>query len=785
MIQDKIFFDEKDPTGLSYNTPFTYFGSYQGRLWSKAPGGEIKYYTQNSDLSVYATTGSNQFNGNQAITGSLTVTGGIIGTTATSSYVEYSNVANKPTLVSGSSQVSFNGITNKPTLVSGSSQISFNGITNKPTLVSSSVQVKEYNVFATTGSNGFNGSQSITGSLTVTGQVVAQTLNVQQVTSSVVYSSGSNIFGNELGNTQQFTGSLQVTGSSHYLLGSVGVGTTTPEGKLTIQGTAAELPNSGTTANSLIQLKSNLNTELNLGLNTVSGDYGAYIQASDNNLGVPYGLHLQPNGGNVGIGTIKARGLLHLFGPEIAAYKTYTGQGNTLGGDTIINAYRLDASSAYLRVTDIVALGDDVNNRGSSIRLMTTNTSGVTSAALTLASTGAATFSSSVTAVNAVLGNTSNNTNAIQFLDANSTKTHLGSAFGATFIQNNNFYNGSAYVFDDNTIGSANITLSAGTINFQTGAANVNPSTKLTMLTNGNVGIGTTNPVARLQVSNTSDFTAILKVSDLGTESTGIIALGDGNSSALNVGIWRGAANSLVTYGNWLNLGGYDGVLFSTGAAGIGSQTERMRITSGGYLKASNDAAYLGGNLHEFLSNTANSYTLIVSNKAASPASTYIQDWRFTASTPNNSSARFWNCEDATANRAHMRSDGGLVNYQANDVNLSDERTKKDITLLESYWNKFKAIEIVKFKYKDQTHDDFNIGVIAQQVESVAPEFVDVDGWDTKPKLDEEGNEIVSTEEPLKSIYTADLYHATIKVLQEAMAKIEILEAKIQTLEQQ
>jgi hypothetical protein len=145
-------------------------------------------------------------------TGSLSV--------ATASYVQYSNVANKPALVSGSSQISFSGITGKPTLVSGSSQISFTGIVNKPTgIVSSSVQVKGYNVFATTGSNQFNGSQAITGSLTVTGQVVAQTLNVQQVTSSIVYSSGSNIFGNSLGNTQQFTGSLQVSGSNHYVSG--------------------------------------------------------------------------------------------------------------------------------------------------------------------------------------------------------------------------------------------------------------------------------------------------------------------------------------------------------------------------------------------------------------------------------------------------------------------------------------------------------------------------------------------------------------------------------------
>ena len=92
---------------------------------------------------------------------------------------------------------------------------------------------------------------------------------------------------------------------------------------------------------------------------------------------------------------------------------------------------------------------------------------------------------------------------------------------------------------------------------------------------------------------------------------------------------------------------------------------------------------------------------------------------------------------------------------------------------MESYWDKFKAIEIVKFKYKDQTHDDFNIGVIAQQVESIAPEFVDVDGFGKTP---EDGI-------PLKSIYTADLHHATIKVLQEAMAKIEELTARIESLE--
>jgi hypothetical protein len=48
----------------------------------------------------------------------------LLGTAATASYVEYSNVANKPALVSGSSQITFSSISSIPSgLVSGSSQV--------------------------------------------------------------------------------------------------------------------------------------------------------------------------------------------------------------------------------------------------------------------------------------------------------------------------------------------------------------------------------------------------------------------------------------------------------------------------------------------------------------------------------------------------------------------------------------------------------------------------------------------------------------------------------------
>ena len=63
-----------------------------------------------------------------------------------------------------------------------------------------------------------SGSLSVSGSLTssnalVLGTLTAQTLIVSTISSSIEYSSGSNIFGNSTANTQTFTGSVNISGS--------------------------------------------------------------------------------------------------------------------------------------------------------------------------------------------------------------------------------------------------------------------------------------------------------------------------------------------------------------------------------------------------------------------------------------------------------------------------------------------------------------------------------------------------------------------------------------------
>ena len=95
----------------------------------------------------------------------------------------------------------------------------------------------------------------------------------------------------------------------------------------------------------------------------------------------------------------------------------------------------------------------------------------------------------------------------------------------------------------------------------------------------GDVGIGTSSPVT-LKSATTLQVLGNIKAG--AANGSGLISLGDIASTGANAGIWRGAAGAYAGVGNWLNIGGYDGITFTTGNTDIASQTERMRITSAG-----------------------------------------------------------------------------------------------------------------------------------------------------------------------------------------------------------
>jgi hypothetical protein len=198
-----------------------------------------------------------------------------------------------------------------------------------------------------------------------------------------------------------------------------------------------------------------------------------------------------------------------------------------------------------------------------------------------------ATFSSLLTANSG----TTNNTNAITIAAATTAKPHFGSGFGATFIQNNHYYNGSAYVYDDNTIGSSYITLSTS-IAFGTGAANTEPSTKMTLTNSGNLGLGV-SPSAW-----GGDFKAV----QIGT-SGGSIANDDWNGFTEILNNVYGSARNTYTRIQSLGATRYSQQFgthawYSVGAGSGGatvSFTQAMTLTANGELCVGRTSAYGAG----------------------------------------------------------------------------------------------------------------------------------------------------------------------------------------------
>jgi hypothetical protein len=120
--------------------------------------------------------------------------------------------------------------------------------------------------------------------------------------------------------------------------------------------------------------------------------------------------------------------------------------------------------------------------------------------------------------------------------------------------------------------------------------------------------------------------------------------------------------------------------------------------------------------------------------------------------------------------RFYVKPDGGIVNYSSNNVNLSDEREKKNIEPLESQWDSLKQWSLKKFHYNaDDDSDNKKLGVIAQEVETHNPEVI------AEFNVDDETTRMAIKEQQMMWM--------AIKALQEAQTRIETLEAKVAALE--
>lgn len=155
--------------------------------------------------------------------------------------------------------------------------------------------------------------------------------------------------------------------------------------------------------------------------------------------------------------------------------------------------------------------------------------------------------------------------------------------------------------------------------------------------------------------------------------------------------------------------------------------------------------------------------------------------------TPNNSASEFYRCMDgASVTRFMVASNGGISNYSANNVNLSDAKLKTDIQQLKGdvlvkLWAAHRDMPWSRYRYKDQTHRDFNYGYLAQDVQKAFPELVE-DYPDLKFK-DPNDDSIERVTDGRLGVYLEDLHNIAHAVLSEAQRRIDALEAKIKQLE--
>ncbi len=139
----------------------------------------------------------------------------------------------------------------------------------------------------------------------------------------------------------------------------------------------------------------------------------------------------------------------------------------------------------------------------------------------------------------------------------------------------------------------------------------------------------------------------------------------------------------------------------------------------------------------------------------------------------------YWGGYGATTTSSGTQSfgvyaNGNVVNTNNSYGQISDIKLKENIVDASSQWDDLKGIQVRNFNFKEgQTHTQ--IGVIAQEVELVSPGLVY-----EAPDHDEDGNALGTV---TKGVNYSVLYMKAVKALQEAMERIETLEAKVAALE--
>jgi len=285
---------------------------------------------------------------------------------------------------------------------------------------------------------------------------------------------------------------------------------------------------------------------------------------------------------------------------------------------------------------------------------------------------------------------------------------------------------------------------------------------------NGNVGIGTTSPGAKLEVEGdaTGDDTPQLIVASGGADNNAIIHFTDDDGGQVN------AIGALE--GNMLTFASQNEMIFKVGTSSIlGNTDTKMTIDTNGKVGIGTTSPL--AMLHIDNPQTANGNIGFILDAAAGGTGTrnmhisvpdYGEGIRFLRSgTYSGGAMKFYS---GTSNVG-----GVQINASSTSFNTtSDYRAKENVVPMENSINRLKELKPCRFNFIIEPENTVD-GFIAHEAQEVVPEAVTGE----KDKLNYEGNP------EYQGIDQSKIVPLLTSALQEAISKIEQLETRIQTLE--
>ena len=262
---------------------------------------------------------------------------------------------------------------------------------------------------------------------------------------------------------------------------------------------------------------------------------------------------------------------------------------------------------------------------------------------------------------------------------------------------------------------------------------------------NGNVGIGTSSPSVKLHVANAAAGTAAIFTNT--NDSDLFINFNTSITTLMNT------ANAVLAFGT--------------------NNTERMRITSGGNvgigtsnptnkLDVNGTSNFDGGTMYMGNIDISWGYSgkgILLSKSGAGPRKALYSD--------SNGYLYLGYAESTGWERVYAQATSGgvyLTNGATSWTSNSDERLKNIKSNIENAVDKLSTLRTVKYSWKSDELNREYLGLIAQDVQAVLPEIVDVD------KNDEIGT--------LGVRYT-EMIPVLVKAIQEMSAQIEELKSKL------